>query len=82
MGKKKKKKGEKKAKQKDTSAIDERAKKAMALTPPEENPFKMDNENKIDRFRYIYKTDRRSIKTQLRHSRRATRPHKAQRKSY
>jgi hypothetical protein len=54
----------------------------MALTPPEDNPFKMENENKIDRFRYVHKTDRRPIKTKLRHSRRETRPHKPTKKYY
>lgn len=80
MGKKKKNKGEKKAKQKNTAAIDERFKKAMALTPPDENPFKMENENKIDRFRYTFKTDRRSVKEQRRQTARHNRPKKAQNK--
>ncbi len=80
MGKKKKNKGEKKAKQKNTAAIDERFKKAMAIQPPDENPFKMDNENKIDRFRYTYKTDRRSVKEQSRQNARHNRPKKPQNK--
>lgn len=78
MGKKKKK--EKKPKQKNVQAIDERVKKALAAQPPDENPFKMENENKIDRFRYLYKTDRRNLKTKARHKRRDSRPHKPKRR--
>ena len=76
--KKKKKKGEKKPKQKNTAAIDERFKKAMALQPPDENPFKMDNENKIDRFRPAHRTDRDTLKTHNRKLARQNRQKKAQ----
>ena len=48
MGKKKKK--DKPKKKKDKSKIDERVKSINAIQPPDENPFKMDNEDKIDRF--------------------------------
>ncbi|MBW2968084.1 hypothetical protein KY362_06375 [Candidatus Woesearchaeota archaeon] len=82
MSGKKKKKKEKKPKQKNTAAIDERFKKAMALTPPDENPFKQDNENKIDRFRYDWKTDRRSIKETKRQTARHNRPKKPQNKFF
>lgn len=78
MGKKKKKDKEKKAPQKNTAAIDERFKKAMALQPPDENPFKMDNENKIDRFRPVFRTDRSSFKEKARVKNRHNRPKKAQ----
>jgi len=80
MSGKKKKKKEKKPKQKNTAAIDERFKKAMAIQPPDENPYKMENENKIDRFRYTYKTDRRSVKEQKRQTARHNRPKKPQNK--
>ncbi|MBW2965262.1 hypothetical protein KY363_07430 [Candidatus Woesearchaeota archaeon] len=82
MGKNKKDKGEKKTKQKNTAAIDERFKKALAIQPPDENPFKMDNENKIDRFRYSWKTDWRSIKTVSRQKRRDSRPKKPKRRVF
>jgi hypothetical protein len=81
-GKKKKKKGEKKPKQKNTAAIDDRFKKAMAIQPPDENPFKMDNENKIDHFRSFNRTDRRSIKAQHREQARHNRPKKPQKKFF
>jgi len=74
MGKKKTK--EKKPKQKNTAAIDERFKKAMSIKPPDENPFKMDNENKIDRFRYLHRTDRKTLKEKSRLKRRDSRPKK------
>jgi hypothetical protein len=81
MGKKKKKKkGEKKPKQKNTAAIDERFKKALAIQPPDENPFKIENENKIDRFRSIHRTDRRSVKAKQRQLSRHNRPKKPQKK--
>jgi len=54
MGGKKKKKGEiasttgKKLKR--SANVDERAKQAMALQPPDENPYKMENERNIDGF--------------------------------
>lgn len=79
MGKKKKnKKGEKKPQQKNTQAIEERYKKASALTPPDDNPYKVENENKIDRFRYNFKTDRSTIKEKSRLKRRDSRPKKPQ----
>ena len=81
-GKKKKGKGEKKAKQKNTAAIDERFKKALAIQPPDENPFKMDNENKIDRFRGIHRNKRDSIKTENRQLSRHNRPKKPKRKFF
>jgi hypothetical protein len=30
--------------------VDERAKEAMSIQPPDENPFKMDNDRRIDQF--------------------------------
>jgi hypothetical protein len=79
MGNKKKKKGkEKKAPQKNTAAIDERFKKAMALQPPDDNPFKMDNENKIDRFRPAFRNDWASVKEKSRVKNRHNRPKKPQ----
>jgi hypothetical protein len=55
MGKSKK-KDKKKTKIKPTNyktpsqTVDERAKQAMSLQPPPENPFKMDNEKLIDSY--------------------------------
>ena len=40
----------KEAKQKTKQNVDERVKKIQTLQPPDENPYKMDNENLIDRF--------------------------------
>ena len=79
-GKKKKKKGDKKPKQKNTAAIDDRFKKALAIQPPDANPYKMDNENKIDRFRYGWRTDRSSVKDKQRKKARHNRPKKPQNK--
>ncbi len=76
----KKKTKEKKPQQKNTAAIEERFKKAMAIQPPDENPYKMDNENKIDRFRYLHRTDRSSLKEKSRLKRRDSRPKKPQKK--
>lgn len=76
MSGKKKKKKDKKPKQKNTAAIDERFKKALAIQPPDENPYKMDNEKKIDFFRSPWRTDRRNIKTVSRQKRRDSRPKK------
>jgi len=81
-GKKKKKKKEKKPKQKNTAAIDERFKKAMSIQPPDENPFKMENENKIDRFRGAFRNDKRSIKDRQRQLARHNRPKKPQKKFF
>lgn len=47
MGKKKK---EAKPKAKDRSKVDERVKQIMSIEPPESNPFKMENDRKIDSF--------------------------------
>ena len=80
--KKKKKKGEKKPKQKNTAAIDERFKKALSIQPPDDNPYKMENENKIDRFRYLHRTDRRSVKDKHRQLARHNRPKKPQKKFF
>ena len=80
MSKKKKKKGEKKPQQKNVAAIDERFKKAMAIQPPDETPFKMEDENKIDRFRNLHRTEKRSLKTISRVTNRHNRPKKPQRK--
>ena len=53
MGKKKK---DATAKAKDKSKIDERVKKILSIEPPDENPWKQDNENRIDSFmRYGFK---------------------------
>jgi hypothetical protein len=74
--------GDKKTKQKNAQAIDERFKKALAVQPPEDNPFKMENDQKIDRFRFLYKSDWRSIKEIHRHKRRDSRPHKSKHKFF
>lgn len=54
MGSKKKKKmeiaGASGKKLKKSVHVDERAKQAMALQPPDENPYKMDNDRNIDMF--------------------------------
>jgi hypothetical protein len=63
--KNKKKKEEKKAKKDADSksgVIDQRAKEAMSIRPPEENPFFMDNEKKIERWRPAWRTDWTTLK--------------------
>lgn len=83
MGKKKKDKSNKeKTKQKNSAAIDERFKKAMGLTPPDDNPFKMENENKIDNFRYLWRNNFKSIKEERRQTARHNRPKKPQGKYF
>lgn len=82
MGKNKKNKVEKKVKQKNSAAIDERFKKAMNLQPPDDNPFKNENENMIDRFRYVNRNDWRSIKDISRQKARHNRPKKPQKKFF
>ena len=57
----KKKKKEPKPSQRNTQAVDDRIKQINAMSPPDENPWKMDNENKIGRFRPIGQSDRTSI---------------------
>ncbi|MBI4738826.1 hypothetical protein HY772_04655 [Candidatus Woesearchaeota archaeon] len=79
MGKKKE---EKKAKVKKSSTVDERAKYAMNIQPPDENLFKMDNEKTIGQFRFAYKTDWNPIKTQNRLSRRQNRPRRPKRHTF
>ncbi|MBW2971606.1 hypothetical protein KY359_01090 [Candidatus Woesearchaeota archaeon] len=81
-GKKKKKDKGEKTKQKNTAAIDERFKKALAIQPPDENPFKMENENKIDHFRYLWRNDWKSVKEKSRQNARHNRPKKPQRKFF
>ena len=63
MGKKKKNKEAIKPKHKKNPAvIDERVKHAYALQPPDENPYKQENEKTIDRFlRYGFKPRREYI---------------------
>jgi hypothetical protein len=82
MGKKNKEPVEKKVKQRNAQAIEDRFKKAMALVPPDENPFKMENEDKIDHFRSLYRDDWASIKTQSRQIQRHNRPKKPQKKFF
>lgn len=48
MGKSKKKKVEKEKNSK--KGVEERAKIAQALQPPEENPYKLEDERNIERF--------------------------------
>jgi hypothetical protein len=69
-----KKKEEKKAKVKKSSAVDERAKYAMQIQPPDDNSYKMENEKTIGTFRFAYKTDWNPIKMQNRLSKRHNRP--------
>jgi len=45
-----KKNKEVKPKAKDKTKIDERVKQILAIEPPDDNPFKMDNDRKIDSF--------------------------------
>ena len=55
MGKKKKKDIALK-KKKNTSGVEERVKQIQNIQPPDSNPFKQENEDRIDRFlRYGFK---------------------------
>ena len=82
VNKKKKKKKEKKKKNypAPTQSVDERAKQASSLQPPDQNPHKMDNERKIDFFRSPWRSDRSSIKEVLSKEKRHNRPKKPQNK--
>lgn len=74
--KKKKKKKEKKVPKESAGAsarIDARAKEAMAIDPPDENPHFMNNEKKIDRFRPVWKKSRVSRKEANNRANRGTR---------
>ncbi|MFQ5474561.1 MAG: hypothetical protein ACE5DM_01865 [Candidatus Nanoarchaeia archaeon] len=75
MGKKKKK--EPKPSQRNTQAVDERLKQINSLTPPDENPWKMENERKIDRWRPANKSSRLSIADEKRLNKRKNRRLKA-----
>jgi len=46
----KKKKKDPKPKQRDSQKVDERLKQVQSIEPPEQNEFKMDNDDSIDRF--------------------------------
>ena len=72
MGKKKKK--EPKPSQRNTQAVDERVKQINAMSPPDENPWKMENEKKIGRFRTFGRNDRMSIAEKNRLKKRTNRP--------
>jgi hypothetical protein len=74
--------GEKKTKQRNSAAIDERFKKALAIQPPDDNPFKMENDDKIDRFRPLFRNDWSSLKDQSRLKRRDARPKKPKMKYF
>lgn len=53
MGKNKKKKEKKKGLAKEVKSkanVDERVKQVNAIQPPDQNPFKMENEKRIDSF--------------------------------
>ena len=80
MGKKNKR--EFKPSQRDSQAVEERVKKAMGAAIPDENPFKMDNENKIDRFRPTFFNNRMSISETSRMKQRQNRKKQPQRKVY
>lgn len=71
MGKKKKR--EPKPSQRNTQAVDDRVKQINSMTPPDENPWKMENENKIMRFRPIGFSDRMSIAEKKRMEKRQNR---------
>ena len=71
MGKKKKR--DPKPSQRNTQAVDERVKQINAMTPPDENPYKMDNEKKIGRFRSLAAPDRMSISEKNRMKKRQNR---------
>ena len=74
-----KKKDKKKTKiKKHASGVEERLKTIANIQLPDETPFKKDNEDKVDRFRYAFRNDRSSLKEKSRVSQRGNRPKKSQ----
>ncbi len=74
-----KKKSKKKTKiKKHTSGVEERMKSIVNIQLPDETPYKKDNEDKIDRFRYSFRNDRTSYKEKSRAVKRENRPKKSQ----
>jgi hypothetical protein len=79
MSKKSKKKKEaKKVKKKYPSGVEERMKSIVNISLPDENPFKKENEDKVDRWRPSFRTDKSSYKEKSRLSQRGNRPKKSQ----
>jgi len=77
-----KKKKEKKPKiRKHASGVETRIKEIANIQPPDETPFKKDNENKLDRWRPSFRNDRVSYKEKSRLSQRGNRPKKSQKAS-
>ncbi|MFC1753911.1 hypothetical protein ACFL96_11070 [Thermoproteota archaeon] len=71
--KSKKKKREPKPSQRNTQAVDERVKQVNAMAPPDENPWKMDNEKKLGRWRPLGQSDKLSISEKNRFDKRQNR---------
>ncbi len=78
MGKKKK---EKKPKiKKHASGVEERIKSINNIKLPDENPFKKENELKLERWRPAFRTDRTTYKEKSRLSKRKNRPRRSNKK--
>jgi hypothetical protein len=77
MAKKKQKKVKVKKHQ---SGVEERMKSIANIELPDENPFKKDNEDKIDHWRPAFRNDRQSYKEKSRLSKRKNRPRRSQKK--
>ena len=82
MGNKKKKGETSKKIKRDVAKIDERVKSINAIRIPDETPFKKDNENRIDRWRPLWRTDRLSIAEKKRKEKRHNRPKRPQGKRF
>ncbi len=74
----KKKKDKKPKIRKHTSGVEERMKEISNIQPPDETPFKKENENKLDHWRPSFRNNRTSYKEQSRLSQRGNRPKKSQ----
>lgn len=75
--KSKKKDAKKKTKKKYPSGVEERVKAIANIQLPDENPFKKDNEDKLDRWRPSFRNDKASYKEKSRKSQRSNRPKKS-----
>ncbi len=76
--KSKKKKESKKTKKKYPTGVEERIKSITNIDLPDANPYKKDNEDKLDHWRPAFRTDRSSYKEKSRLSQRSNRPKKSQ----
>ena len=82
MGKKSKKKDKKKVdtRKQFTSGVEERVKHIASIKEPEEMLFKKENEDLVERWRPLWRSDRTSIAEKSRLEKRGNRPKRPQRR--